>query len=236
MWSISGELPYQDIRDAIGADGPAIRLAGSAPGPRSITGVGDLGPLVLAHWLDIPFQFMTVAATGTAQQELMFERGDTNSIAASSIWYQWPSRKPGWTEEGIVRPFVGMAPTGVHVEDNRTTEWTAPMAWELSEFLTEAQIEIWDGITAAETFVGKNLYGPPGMDRDVRDSIYQGIQNLLAEPGMLEEWERILGEPHTDFPGPDGLTELWEQYHQGFVDSQQHLQSLQDEVFERFVN
>ena len=234
VWMINGhELPYNDIKDAMGASGPTLIGAGSAPTPQELTGVGALGNFLLADWLNLPFEYKLVASTGTEQTLLMMERGDVNSFTAGSVWYQLPQRRPGWISSGYIKPFAGLAgPGGTIVGNAEIEEFTASYARDL---ITDEQRDIWDGLMAPETFVGKNLLAPPDTPLDIVNTLRKAWDDALADPEFRADFERILGQPIEIEQSGAELQEIFAQVEDAFLRNIGQLQEVQNAVYDKFT-
>ena len=234
VWMINGEaLPYNDITEAMGATGPTLIAAGSAPTPQELTGVGDLGNFLLADWLNLPYEFKLVASTGTEQELLMIERGDTNNFTAGSVWYQLPQRRPGWISSGFIKPFAGLAgPGGLIVGNAEVEEFTASYARDL---ITDEQKDIWDGLMAPETFVGKNMLAPPDTPLDIVNTLRKAWDDALADPEFRADFERILGQPIEIQQSGAELQEIFAQVEDAFLRNIGQLREVQEGVYDKFT-
>lgn len=232
-WIISGALPYDDITDAIDSTGPPLIGAGSAPSPQELTGVGDLGAFILADFLNLPLEYKLVAATGTDQELLMMERGDTNMWIAGSVWYQLPQRRPGWLTDGFVKPFTVLAGPGGTVLPNSEADIDVTYAREL---LTDEQKDIWDGLMGAETFVGKNLQAPPGMSPELTAVLRQAWDDAIADPDFKADFEVLLGQPMEITASGAELQERFRQVEASFERNADKLEQIQTEVYDKFIN
>ena len=234
VWMINGEsLPYNDITDAIGQSGPTLIAAGSAPTPQELTGVGDLGNFLLADWLNLPYEFKLIASTGTEQELLMIEQGATNNFTAGSVWYQLPQRRPGWVSSGFIKPFAALTgPGGVVLPNDESGDFAASNARDL---LDADQKDIWDGLMAPETFVGKNLLAPPNTPTDVVNTLRKAWDDALADPEFREDFERILGQPIEIEQSGAELQEIFAQVEDSFLRNIGQLREVQDSVYAKFT-
>ena len=234
VWMINGEtLPYNDITDAIGQSGPTLIAAGSAPTPQELTGVGDLGNFLLADWLNLPYEFKLIASTGTEQEMLMIEQGATNNFTAGSVWYQLPQRRPGWVSSGFIKPFAALTgPGGVVRPNAESGEFTASNAREL---LDDDQKDIWDGLMAPETFVGKNLLAPPDTPADIVNTLRKSWDDALADPEFREDFERILGQPIEIEQSGAELQDIFAQVEDSFLRNIGQLREVQEGVYAKFT-
>ena len=198
-----------------------------------MTGVTALGNFLLADWLNLPFQYKLVASTGTEQTLLMLERGDVNSFTAGSVWYQLPQRRPGWITSGFIRPFAGLAgPGGVIVGNAEVDEFNAPYARDL---ITDDQRDIWDGLMAPETFVGKNLLAPPDTPLDIVNTLRRAWDEALADPEFRADFEQILGQPIEIEQSGAELQEIFAQVEDAFLRNIGQLRDVQESVYDKFT-
>ena len=234
VWMINGEeLPYKDIRDAMGASGPTLVAAGSAPTPQELTGVNALGSFLLADWLDLPFEYKLVASTGTEQSLLMFERGDINTFSAGSVWYQLPNRRPGWVSSGFVKPFTGLTgPGGQILPNNEIDTFDAPLARDL---LSKEQQEVWDGLMGAE-MLGKTWIAPPGTPMEIVDPLRQAWQDLIADKETRAGFEKILGQPIEIFMSGAELQQKIVDTETAFLERYSTLNAVQEAVYGKYIN
>ena len=235
VWMIQGQkLPYNDITDAMGASGPILTAAGSAPSPQELIGIGDLGNFLLADWLNLPYEFKLVASTGTEQELLMIERGETNNFSAGSVWYQLPQRRPGWVSSGFIKPFAALTgPGGVVLPNAEVEEFTASNAREL---LSDEQKDIWDGLMSPETFVGKNMLAPPGTPIDIVSALRKAYDDAIADPEFRADFERVLGQPIEIEQSGAELQEVFAQVEDSFLRNYSQLEAVQNAVYDKFVN
>lgn len=234
-WLINGEaLPYKDITDAMGSSGPALIAAGSAPSPQELTGVGNLGNFLLADWLNIPFEFKLVASTGTDQELLMIERGDTNNFTAGSVWYQLPARRPGWVSSGFIQPFAALVGPGGQVKGNSEADTFS--GTDVRTILEPDDLAIWDGLMGAETFMGKAWVAPPGTSTDIVNTLRKAWDDLVGDPEVREDFETLLGQPiEFDQSGAE-LQEIVKQVETAFLENYDKLNSVQESVYDKFIS
>jgi tripartite-type tricarboxylate transporter receptor subunit TctC len=232
VWMIKGDMPYADITDAMGASGPAIIQAGSAATPGELTGVGDLGNMLLADWLDIPYEFNLVAATGTEQELLMIERGDTNSWTAGSVWYQLPQRRPGWVADGFVKPFTTLTGPGGVVLGNTEGPINISNARDL---LAPEQQDIWDGIMTPDLFVGKNLMAPPGTQPEVVAALRDAWTTAVNDASFRADFERLLGQPIEITDTGAELQVLWAKVEDSWRRNAPQMSAIQERLHAKYL-
>ena len=232
VWWTDGELPYDDITDAMGSSGPPLEMAnGPAGAPEELTGATILGSLMLADFLDIPLEFSPIAGTGTDQQLIIFERGDISAFALGNVWNTLPERRPGWLSTGVVNTFANMSHRTSDLAPNAEQAMEAPQVFDL---LTAEQQAQWEGFFAPDTFVGKTLMTPPGIQPEVLEVLRQAWVDALADPEFAEEYERLLQEPIRPLNGEDAQ-QTFTEVQDGYYEQLPNVAEVQQRVFDRFV-
>ena len=194
VWLINGDMPYETIEDAVGADGPPIIMADSAANPEDLS-QNVLPAMLLADWFDIPFEFRQVASTGTAQALLMLERDDHNSLVRSSnLWFQLPLLREGWVRDGTIRPFASLLLNNGVPPDNAEGPFDAPNALDM---LSAEQREVWDGVIAPLHFLSRQLHTTPGVPDEVMAVLRQAWQDAMADDTFRSEFEALIDQEVT---------------------------------------
>ncbi len=235
VWMIRGNLPYNDIKDAVNAASSAPKI--TVPMSASLATLGgatQLGPLLAADDLNLPVTFEPTAQTGTEQNLIEVQRGDVNSFIAGSVWYQLPQRQPDWIPNNYVKPFAIVGGPKSTVAANAQAQWTGSNIYSL---LTPDQQQVWDTMISPDTFVGKNLMGPPNMDPAVLDTLRTAWLSATADPTFLADYEKLLGEPATlaHMNGAELQTE-WQQVEANFLKHKDELATLEQDLFQKYVH
>jgi hypothetical protein len=108
VFTVREHIPFQDVRDAMGASEPVLRSMTDAPEAGGIESLA-LGQMMIADFLDLPFEFVRTAERGTGPALLALERGDINSYQfGGGAWGLLPAQRPGWLADEFLRPFYDM--------------------------------------------------------------------------------------------------------------------------------
>ena len=232
VWAIRGNLPYQDIRDAMGnPDGEPLIQTGPGSAPE-VNGT-PLATMLLADWLNIPIEYKVIAGTGTEQTLLMMERGDVNAMTMSpgSTWYTLPARRPGWFADEFLRPFAGLLVPGQEIFANAEIEFTAPNGRDL---LNPEQQAIFDSLTPPNTVALKHLAGPPNVDPSVLAALRQAWDDAVADPEFNAGLARVLGSDVSAVPGAR-LQQMYTSVVDGYRENLDTLTELQERLFSKYI-
>lgn len=234
IWLANPDLPYGDISDAIGATDDPLVMADSVGSPGELTSQNTFPAMMLADFLELPFDFHVIASTGTSQALLDYERGDINSIVRSSnLWYQMPLLREGWIADGEISPFASLATDGSVPTPNSEGEFTAPNVLGL---LDEDELETWESVVTPTHYLSRILTTSPGVDPDVVAALRQAWDDALADPDFRAGYEDLLGQPIAVTQSGAELQEQTATMEQRFKDNLDVVDQLREEYYDRFVN
>lgn len=184
-WLVSGNLPYNDIRDASGGTAKIIHpVAGSLPS--ELRGY-DVQLTLLAHWLDLPLELVTLAnANSRSVMWLSVERGETTSLASDLQWSRVPEIQPGWLEEGRIRLFADLSNPDLPFPGNSVVpadEVTAPNAADL---VPAEYRDIYAASSGTSTVYSKSLLTTQGTPKHIVD-VYRAAWDMAAKDAAFKE-------------------------------------------------
>ncbi len=200
---INGGVPFDDIRDAA-ATGHILRLPIETD-PSEIGG-GDIAVLLAAEMLGFNLKMipLSAASTGTAESLVLMERGDVDGQVAGAIWYTMPSLRPGWTEEGTIKPVAFFGRPGQAMEPNSESPATAVNMTDV--ILAEANAEIralYNALVVPEVALGKHFLAPPGTNPEAVAILRQAFTDAMNDATFVKGLERLLGSPSVNFSGAE---------------------------------
>jgi tripartite-type tricarboxylate transporter receptor subunit TctC len=186
----SESYPYKTIRDAI--DGKTVLKVGAqSPDDGYVMRIA-----AMSHWLNIPVKFIS-GLNGTAPNLIALERGDTNGYLAGGgggAWYELPFIRPGWFKAGTLRAWADLGPSDIKIGPN--AELPAPDLPKIVDLIKDTRDkEIYEIFAQADSKYGKVFMAPPGTPDDVVDALRKSYEALLADKGVREPLEKLMGEP-----------------------------------------
>jgi hypothetical protein len=222
---------YGCIDTAFGSSGPEITLADILPGPSSLD-----ANTFLTSWLadkfDVPLRLIPVASTGSSAQMLMLERGDVNSWTTATVWNQLPRTRPGWSAPGgQLRPFADLSFPGTKQGANTEGEFDCP---QVTTFLSAEDQEEWLTWNAPATFVAKNMWGPPGMNPDVLNTLRKAWSDAFTDAEFVADAAKFTGIPTVLTPGAEGQV-VFKKVADSFTANVDKFEGLQKKFFDKFV-
>ena len=228
FWVTHHSTPYECLETAI--DGPVtLTLGTSAPTP------ADLGstvvPAYVADQFNLPLEIINVAAAGSAQQYLMLERGDVNSWYSSTVWYQLPGTRPGWTRDRFIKPFADLSYPGFVLGPNAEGPFDCP---HVETLLPEDQLPVWNAINVPRTYASKNVIGPPGIPGGPLQALRDALANAMSDPAFAADMEQSTNIPNNFTHGEVAQQELIDAT-QKFLDNQDSIREIQEAVYEKYV-
>jgi hypothetical protein len=210
--------------------GPTITVADSIPSPTEI-GSGPFLTAWLSHKFDIPYQLISVASTGSASQMLMLERGDINSWTTATVWNQLPRTRPGWVRDGILKPFADLSFPGTTQGPNSEGAFTCP---NVTEYIADEDQAEWLAFNGPRTFLSKNMWGPPGMEADVLNTLRQAWADAFSDEQFIADVATFTGIPTILTEGAEGAAILKE-VTDGFLANADRFKELQLIFFDKYV-
>jgi tripartite-type tricarboxylate transporter receptor subunit TctC len=193
------DLPYRTVRDAIGGKAP-IRVNQRGPSEG-----GAMRLAAMSEWLDVPVKFIT-GARGTADKLLDMERGNTDAHLAGgggTVWFSLPFIRPGWMQDGMVRPFVLMGPSDIEVGANNEIGMPADVPY-VTDLLTDPKRKkLYEAFANIDSRYSKIFMLPPGTPDPIVDAFRQSYQAMLADAAFRAKLEKLMGEPVTFTSGQE---------------------------------
>ena len=228
FWVTHHSTPYECIETAI--DGPVtLTLGTSAPTP------ADLGSTVaipyIADQFNLPLEIKNVAAAGSAEQYLMLERGDVNSWYSSTVWYQLPVTRPGWTRDRFIKPFADLSFPGYVLGPNAEGPFDCP---QVADLLPDDQQPVWLAMNAPRTYASKNIIGPPGIPAGPLTALRDALADAMADPEFAAGMEKFTGIPNNFTHGAIAQQELFDATEQ-FLNNQGLISDIQEAMYAKYV-
>ncbi len=228
FWVTHHSTPYECLETAI--NGPVTLTIGtSAPTP------ADLGSTVMIPYMadqfNVPLEIKNVAAAGSAEQYLMLERGDVNSWTSSTVWYQLPVTRPGWTRDRFIKPFIDMSFPGYILGPNAEGPFDCP---NVNDLLPDDQKPVWLAMNAPRTYASKNIIGPPGIPAGPLTALRDALGGAMADPGFAASMEKFTGIPNNFTHGEVAQQELYDATQQ-FLDNRALIGEIQEAMYAKYV-
>ena len=201
---VNGDVPINDLRTAK-ETGHTLRLPITTD-PSELTGTYIAAMLSAeAFGFDLQLIPLSGASTGTAELLVAMERGDIDGQVAGAIWYTMPSLRPGWTEDGTIKPVAFFGPPGQTMRPNTETDITAHnMTDVILDGPYDDQIKnLWKAFVLPQVALGKHFLAPPDVDPEALAVLRQAFSDAMEVPTFVKGLERLLGTYSVNLPGPD---------------------------------
>ncbi len=190
------QLPYRDIRDAMGKQGPPLKYLDMIPS------AVDMHPqafqlMLLADWLNLPVEFRVIAERGTAIQLLEMERGNMNvTVGSAGRWFGYPKLRPGWMAEGKLRPLLDMTFFGRKMLPNAEFKDVdkVPHVYKL---LTKEQREIWTALIEAPQSMSKPVVLSPKTPDEILAVYRKALEDAMNDKRFRAGIKKVTGIPPT---------------------------------------
>lgn len=188
------ELPYKDIRDAMGKKGPVLKYLDQIASPQDMnTQAFEL--MLLADWLDLPAQFGVIAERGTSVTLLEMERGNMNvMVGGSGRWFGMPHLRPGWVAEGKLKPLLDVTYFGDRMKGNSEMQDVSHVP-QVYSLLNDEQKEIWTAMIEATQAMNKPVVLSPKTPDDIVRVYRKALQDAMNDKKFSADIERITGLP-----------------------------------------
>lgn len=189
-------LPYRDLRDAMGKKGPPLLYLDQIPSAE------DMHPqafqlMLLAHWLNLPAKFRVIAERGTSIQLLEMERGNMNiTVGGAGRWFGWPKLRPGWVAQGKLKPLLDMTFFGRKMMPNAEFKDVdkVPHVYKL---INKDQREIWTALIEAPQAMSKPIVLPPGTPDEIFAVFKKALEDAMNDKKFREGIRKVTGLPPT---------------------------------------
>lgn len=211
------DLPYRDIRDAMGKKEPQLVYLDSIPNAQDMN-TQAFQVMLLSHWLNLPTRFGVIAERGTAIQLLEMERGNMNlTVGGAGRWFGWPQLRPGWVSKGRLKPLLDMTFFGRQMMPN--TEFkdvgSVPHVYKL---LNKEQLELWTALIEATQAMNKPVVLSPKTPDEIVGAYRKALATAMADKQFQANIEKITGIPAVFISGEEAQKEaaeaerLWSRY------------------------
>ncbi len=190
------ELPYKDIRDAMGKKGPPLKYLDQIASPQDMnTQAFEL--MLLADWLDLPAQFGVIAERGTSVTLLEMERGNMNVlVGGSGRWFGMPKLRPGWVAKGRLKPILDVTYFGVKMKGNSEMPDTSHVP-QVYSLLNDKQKEIWTAMIEAPQAMNKPVVLSPKTPDHIVNVYRKALAGAMKKGKFRAGIEKVTGLPAT---------------------------------------
>jgi tripartite-type tricarboxylate transporter receptor subunit TctC len=226
-------LPYRDIREAMGKKQPELRYVDQIPSAADMNAQA-FQLMLLAEWLNLPIKFGVIGERGTAIQLLEMERGNMNiTLGGAGRWFGWPKLRPGWVAQGKLRPLLDMTFFGRQMKGNAEFKDVdkVPHVYKL---LNKEQREIWTALIEAPQAMNKPLVLSPKTPDEIVNIYRKALEDAMNDKKFREGIERVTGIPATWVKGEELHKEaieserLWSRY-------QEQETKLRQEMYKKYI-
>ena len=229
VWTTRDYVPYDCFKDSWDGD-YTITIGTSAPTP------ADLGATVATGWIadkfNVPLEIRNLAAAGSAEQYVMIERGDVNSWQTSTIWYQYPRTRPGWTASGFLKPYADLSMPGFDLGHNGEADFHCPNVGDA--YLEGEDLELWVAMQGPRIYASKNIIGPPGIPDGVTAALRQALADAMENEEFADSMQRFTGIKNIFTHGDVAAQEMINTTN-AFIENKDVIDDLQQVVFEKYV-
>ncbi len=229
VWITRDFVPYDCFKDAWEGD-YTLTIGTSAPTP------ADLGATVATGWIadkfNVPLEIRNLAAAGSAEQYVMIERGDVNSWQTSTIWYQYPRTRPGWTGSGFLKPFADLSMPGFDLGHNGEADFHCPNVADA--YLEGGDLELWVAMQGPRIYASKNIIGPPGVPAGATAALRTALADAMADEEFANSMQAFTGIKNIFTHGDVAAQEMTDTTN-AFIEKKEFIDELQQTIFEKYV-
>lgn len=228
-----GDLGYNTIEDAAGADDPKLIALTSSANPGEIE-PHDLGLMLIADYLDLPLEIRRVAESGQDAINLAMERGEVNLGRYGSSWCILPDTNPGWLEDGFLVPLLDVEPAGPDSVMPEAVEEAGRPPY-IADVVTEEQFEEWRGLVAAPREGGNPIFLPPETPDEIVEVLRDAYDEMTQDPEFQQAMTDASGVDNVFTNGADYQT-MVEENQKVMLDFAEGIQARKDELYAKYVN
>lgn len=233
MLIMRGDVGYDSIQDAIGAEEPKLITMTAAPSPAEVEPVA-LSTMLIADYLDLPLEVKRVAESGTAALNLALERGEINFARYGADWCRMPEANPGWLEDGFVVPLLDVATSGPDAQMAAGIE-EGERPPHVSEVLTEEQYEEWRGLVAASRAGGNPVFLPPGVPEDIANILRTAFNDAVADEDFVEAMMNAFGGSEIRFLNAEEADQLFTENLEVMTEFNDRFAEITEELYAKYV-
>ncbi len=188
------DLPYKDIREAMGKQGPPLRYLDQIASPQDMnTQAFEL--MLLATWLDLPAKFGVIAERGTSVTLLEMERGNMNvMVGGAGRWFGMPKLRPGWIAEGKMKPLLDVTYFGAKMKGNSELPDVSQVP-QIYSLLNDEQKELWTGMIEAPQAMTKPVVLPPKTPDRIASVFRKALNEAMANDKFRAGITKVTGMP-----------------------------------------
>ena len=221
---------YDCMDTAFGASGPLLSMATAAPTP------ADLGADVVLGWLadefNLPLEIKNLSAAGSAEQYRLIEQGLVSTWISGPLWGQLPRTRPGWIQDGFLRPFADLSMPGYDLGDNGEADFHCPNVADA--YLDGEQTELYTAMRGPQIYAAKNIVGPPGMPIGVTAALRDSLADAMADEKFAKGMAQTTGIPNRFTDGATAQQEMLDTT-QRFLDNKGQIDEITALVFSKYV-
>ncbi len=187
-------VPYRDIREAMGKQGPPFKYLDMIPSPEDMSAQA-FELMLLATWLDLPAEFGVIAERGTSVTLLEMERGNMNiMVGGAGRWFGLPKLRPGWVAQGKLKPLLDITYYGQRMGPN--SEFTdVDKVPQIYSLLNDEQKEIWTAMIEAPQAMNKPVVLPPKTPDHIVSVFRKALNEAMADDKVRAGIEKVTGIP-----------------------------------------
>jgi tripartite-type tricarboxylate transporter receptor subunit TctC len=231
MLIVRGDVGFETIEDAIGAEEPVLITMTSAPSPADVEPIA-LSTMLIADYLEIPLEVKRVAESGTAALNLALERNEINFARYGADWCRMPESNPGWLEDGFVIPILDVATAGPGAQMAAGVEEAPP---HVSEVLTEEQYNEWRGLVAASRAGGNPVFMPPGVPDEIANIVRDAFQEGVADEDFVEAMMSAFGGSEIRFLDAEEADQLFTENLEIMTEYNDRFEEITEELYGKYV-
>ena len=235
FWALWGaaNLPYVCADSASGKTGEVITIADNAASWQDLGSTG-FNTGMIARAMKLPYQLLHVAGgLGSSTQKLMLQRGDVNSWNTSTVWSQLPLKNPGWTRDGIIKPFLDMSYSGTTMPSNTEGDFTCDKAEDYLGNMT-TELEQFYRYSDLRTSFAKNLLGPPNMDPAILASLRKSMDDAMNDAEFVAGLEKASSINTRYTPGAE-MGAAMVKMTNDLIDNAVEYNELRQEIYNTYV-
>jgi hypothetical protein len=211
------DVPYRDIRDAMGKKGPPFKYLDMIPSAEDMQAQA-FELMLLSDWLDLPTEFGVIAERGTSVTLLEMERGNMNiMVGGAGRWFGMPKLRPGWIAQGRLKPLLDVTYFGAKMKPN--SEFTdVDKVPQVNSLLNAKQREIWTGMIEAPQAMNKPVVLPPKTPDRIVSVFRKAFEDAMNNKKFRAGIKKVTGIPPTWVRGESARKEamdserLWSKY------------------------
>lgn len=231
MLLVRGDLGYETIEDAMGADGPTLVTMTQAPTPADIEPVA-LSTMLIADYLDLPLEVRRVADSGQGALNLAMERGEINFARYGASWCLLPEQNPTWLEEGFVIPLLDVATRSTDAQMAEGVENRPP---HVSDVLTEEQYAEFVGLVSASREGGNPVFMPPGVPEETASIVRGAWNEAIEDEDFVEAMMAAFGGSELSFLTAEEIDRIATENLETMTEYSDRFEEVASRLYDKYV-